>query len=156
MCEHQGDELRRSNTPPRTALRSIGWMGHYLYIRLGGRSGKGPVLRRLLENGNAIEQSELNRTSGVASATISEVINKLQTEGLVVRSRSESDRRRCQLALTEAGRSQALDAVAHIHAFEEQAFSCLSDEELATFINMLTRISNHWKKLGCEEVGDAE
>src|SRR6478672_7225524 len=56
--------------------------------------------------------AELARAAGVSDPAVSQVVAPLERAGLVVRRRSEADRRRFPLVLTEAGRATLAEAQA--------------------------------------------
>lgn len=136
--------------PARRMLQNLGYFGHFLHVHAGGRSGKQHILVKLLKNG-PISQRELLEETCISSAAISEVTAKLEAEGLITRTRPEADRRQLVLALTPEGEARAEELLAKRRAFEEQAFSCLSDQEQLELLSLLDRISDHWHAIESAE-----
>lgn len=95
---------RASRATEARVLRDLGFFGHFLHVHAGGRGGKQYILSRLLRSGGAMTQRELQEHAHVTAAALSEVLAKLETEGLVLRTRSARDRRQLDIALTEGGR----------------------------------------------------
>lgn len=136
--------------PGRRILHALGYFGYYLHLHRGGRSGKQHVLARLLKDGGTMAQRELQGTSPITSASLSEILAKLEGEGLVTRLRSETDRRQQTIALTPAGEARAREVVASRRTFDERALSCFSDEEIADLADKLDRLVMHWQSLEAE------
>ena len=145
-----GTALRAAHqleSPNRRVLHDFGYFGHYLWRHRDGRGGRQHVLKTLLAHDGRMGQRELLDTTSVTSASLSEVVSRLEAEGLVTRERSERDRRQVTLALTEEGTRQATEVVRARREFEDEALSCLSEEEVLELLGMLDRIFDHWRAL---------
>ena len=137
--------------PGRRILHDLGYFGYFLHLHRGGRSGKQHVLVRLLKSGGTMAQRDLQETSPITSASLSEILAKLEGEGLVTRLRSETDRRQQTIALTSAGEARAREVVATRKAFDERALACLTDDEVADLADKLDRLAAHWHDLEVEQ-----
>lgn len=133
-------------------LHDLGFFGHYLHMNVGGRSGKQHVLAKLHKAGGTLSQRELQEHSDISSAALSEVLTKLEGEGLVERTRSEEDRRQMKITLTEEGNERAVMMRGRFEAFEGECLTCLSEEEQVQLLDMLDRLAEHWKALDWKEV----
>ncbi len=125
-------------------LHDFGFFGHYLHLHAGGRSGKQHILAHLLRHDGHLTQRELLESSNISSAALSEVLAKLEAEGLVERTRSDEDRRQQQVALTEEGSRRACEIQGKKRSFEEHAFEVLSLEEREQLVATLDRLVDHW------------
>lgn len=141
----------------RRILFDFGYFGHFLHQHTGGRSGKQHILTRLLREGGHLPQRELLESSGVSSAALSEVLGKLESEGLVERTRSEEDRRQLEVRLTPEGRFRAHELEARKAEFEAEAVSVLDGDEQRELLGMLDRLAAQWehieereRKTGCQ------
>ena len=77
----------------------------------------------------------------------SEILSKLEVNGLIERSRNPKDRRQLTIRLTETGRENArIDQAARIR-FREQAFSALTHDEREQLAEMLEKIRKTWEEL---------
>ena len=77
----------------------------------------------------------------------SEILSKLELNGLIERSRNPKDRRQLTIRLTETGRENArIDQAARIR-FREQAFSALTHDEREDLAEMLDKIRVTWEEL---------
>ncbi len=98
----------------------------------------GPLM--LIAYGKANTAAELSRCAGVETSTMTRMLDRLETKGLLTRKRSESDRRIIYLGLSAEGIalvSKVPDLLAeslnkHLRGFDAQ--------ELATIQSMLRRI----------------
>ncbi len=141
------EEARASReTVEHDLLRLLGFFGHYLHVHAGGRSGKQHILTKLLTSEGHLTQRELLEMSNVSSASLSEVLAKLEAEGLVTRTRSAQDGRQLDVILTEAGAERAGELVQSKLEFERSSFSVLTEEEKLELRDTLVRVQKHWKE----------
>ena len=140
---------------PLRIVRNLGFFGYFLHVHWGGRNGKQHVLTELLAHGSQMTQRALQEASCITSASLSEVISKLEREGLVARERSERDGRQLTVTLTEAGGERAAEVLRTRDEFNARAFSCLTDAETEELAGLLDRLAEHWKKIEEEKRGEA-
>jgi DNA-binding MarR family transcriptional regulator len=116
--------------------------GHFLGSvgKQGISPGQFGVLVLIKENAG-LSQSALAKALGIERSTMVAVIDRLESQGLVARVTSETDRRSYALALTPAG-PELLDRVTPlVRAHERQIAAPLSAREKALLIDMLERIA---------------
>jgi DNA-binding MarR family transcriptional regulator len=146
------EETRQDEEPlSRRILHDLGFFGHYLHVHAGGRSGKQHILAKLHQAGGKLSQRELQERSHISSAALSEVLSKLEMEGLVTRSRSDEDRRQMDITLTEEGVTQAIMRKREFEAFESECLSCLSEDERIQLLEMLDRLAELWRGMDGKE-----
>ena len=131
-------------------LHDLGFFGHYLHMHSGGRGGKQFALAALHKSGGQLTQRELLERTNISPAALSEVLTKLEGEGLVKRKQCSHDRRQLLIELTPEGEEMAARKRQEREDFERKAFACLSDDEKAQLKDMLHRLAEHWKQLGKE------
>src|SRR4051812_30306596 len=85
-----------------------------------GLSGRQYMLLAVLSADDAPSQLELAGLCGLLPAQVVPVLDKLEERGLVARTRSETDRRRYVVSLTDAGREALEQADALGRALVEQ------------------------------------
>jgi DNA-binding MarR family transcriptional regulator len=73
-------------------------------------------------------------------ATTMSIVNRLESRGYLLRGWSKSDRRKQTLNLTRSGRKALVTAKAAIKQHERWLKARFSDREVATLIELLTRI----------------
>ena len=144
-------DISEGSSVGKRILHDFGYFGHFLHMHVGGRAGKQYVLIRLLKSGGSLTQRELQEVGGTASASMSEVLAKLEGEGLIERVPLETDARQRMVRLTEAGTAKATDIEAHRLRFEKDALSPLSEEEQGELAGMLDRVAAHWRQIEDKE-----
>lgn len=110
-------------------------------------SGRAPIICHIAKRGGQMTQQELGACFELKPGSLSEVLNKMETAGLIERKRNPEDRRQLTIRLTEAGVEQARLEQENRTAFRSQAFTCLSEEEKHQLLDMLTRIRTRWEEL---------
>lgn len=114
---------------------------HYLHSGAHGRAGQEKIISMLNEHGK-MTQRELTELAGVRSASISEVLSKLERRGMIERTRNEEDRRNIDVHLTGSGK--AVSDSHKPHMSDKELFSCLSDDEMDTLLSILDKLISHW------------
>ena len=150
-CETYQDE-----TPEQRILHDFGFFGHYIYTNRGGRGGKQHVLKTLYFSGGEMSQKALLEKTSTTSAALSEVVGKLESEGLVERRRSEQDKRQLLVRLTPSGGLRAEEVIDGKRRFERDSLSCLDEGERAELLALLDRLRRHWEQLKEDEAKRGE
>ena len=107
----------------------------------------------LYRDGDMTQKDLLTKTKNT-SASLSEMVSKLEAKGLVERTRVDKDCRQTLLSLTKEGQKQAKEAQEAIESFEAHALSILSDKEKVTFCAYLDRLVEHWDTINRDEKGE--
>lgn len=118
--------------------------GHFLYHRRGGKRGQGRILKILLTEGE-MTQKELQERLGIQSGSMSEIVLKLEGNGLVYRTRDESDKRKIKLRITEEGKHFFEEKHKTKIEQEKKLFSALTKEEQETLKILLTKLFEDWE-----------
>ncbi len=87
----------------------------------------------------ALSPHEIAHLSGLSRAAVSSVVNTLERDGLVTRSRESADRRLVTVRLTRQGRSRIRDAYAGQDARARRLLRDLDGDELATLAALCRR-----------------
>jgi DNA-binding MarR family transcriptional regulator len=96
-----------------------------------------------LINGNAgVSQVSLAAALGMDRATMMSVVDRLEERGLVIRKRSNTDRRRQKLYLTPAGQNMLRKVKARIAKHEERLKSLFTAAELSALLAALQKLQN--------------
>jgi len=141
-CQHVQDWTREHRI-----LHDLGFFGHYLHVNVGGRSGKQHILMKLDKAGGSLSQRELQEHSDISAAALSEVLAKLEAEGLVERARSQEDRRQMMVSLTPEGAERAIMMHKRFEEFERECVVCLDEDEQEQLLGLLDRMAEHWRTL---------
>jgi DNA-binding MarR family transcriptional regulator len=88
----------------------------------------------------AVSQVDIAATLGTDRATMMAMVDRLEERGLVVRTRSQVDRRRRELHLTPEGQSVTRKAVAAIQGHESRFKSRLTKSQLESLMTALRAI----------------
>lgn len=123
-------------------LRDISHTMRFLYE---GRGSQKQVLIILNELG-PVTQRQLTKRLGIQPGSASEVLSKLESAGLILRTPSEIDRRTMDISLTQQGKAAAQEAAWLRKKRHDEMFSCLTAEEKAQLFGLLEKINNDWAK----------
>jgi DNA-binding MarR family transcriptional regulator len=91
----------------------------------------------VLAAGRPLSQLEAARLLGVDRTTMVALVDALESKGLVERRRSEEDRRRNVVELTEPGRRVRADAEDAREAAEHEFLAPLGEKDAARLVNAL-------------------
>lgn len=122
-------------------LRDLGHMMRFLYE---GKASQKRILIILNEVGR-ITQRDLTERLGIQPGSASEILSKLESAGLILRTQNETDRRTTDVCLTDAGRELAAEALAQRQKRHEEMFSCLSEKEKQELLSLLERVCADWR-----------
>ncbi len=139
--------------------------GHFLHHRRGGKRGQGRILKILYKEGE-MTQRELQDCLGIQSGSMSEIVLKLEGNGLICRERDEEDKRKINLRITEEGRRFFQEKhEAHIEQ-DKKLFDMLTKEEQEQLKALLTKVLEGWEanfdstlfehKRGCKKQNEHE
>lgn len=107
----------------------------------GGPTFKREIILAILsENDGGLRQNQLANAFRVSPSTLSEMLNKLETDGMITRTADPADRRATLLALTEKGAQRADEIKEETRRSFADTFGSLSDDEKQTLITLLRKI----------------
>ena len=110
----------------------------------GRHHGQRKILR-ILRDQSPISQKELQTMLGIQSGSMSEIAAKLESRGLIVRGRDQTDKRKITLSITEAGLEwMAQKDDAEIQRRRAEFFSNLAQEERDALEVLLDKLASHW------------
>ena len=132
----------------------LGFCGHYIHVNGGGRSGRAPIICALLKHGDAMPQRELMNMFDLKAGSLSEVLTKIERNGLIERTFDPQDRRQRIVSLTPEGHAKAALEQQKRENFRSEALTCLTTEERGQLEDMLLRIKEHWKQIDAKDKGD--
>ena len=107
-------------------LQKLRLCGHYLHRMPDGRMSQRRILGILGEK-DEMTQRELQGMLDIRSASMSEILGKIEGEGLIERRPSPEDRRAVQVRLSEEGRTVAAALRQAYDRQTEELFSCLNE-----------------------------
>jgi len=80
----------------------------------------------------------------IQSGSLSEILAKIEADGLLEKVKCGSDRRGYILRLTESGQALAKQVTACHEARVDKLLGCLSDDEQLALLAMLDKLTLHW------------
>ncbi|MDO4312975.1 MAG: MarR family transcriptional regulator [Eubacteriales bacterium] len=101
------------------------------------------VIELLGNNGSKMSQKEIQNRLGIRAASVSELVSKLDNRGMVVKEKSEEDRRAFNIVLTEKGKKEFEEIINSDDEYKG-LFSVLSEEECVALNNILEKLGNDW------------
>ena len=119
----------------------LGKCGHHVAKHSGRGHGQKNILRILAEE-ESMSQRKLQEILDIKPGSISEILTKLETKGLLIREKSTEDKRAVMLRITEAGKAAAALKAEPIGS--ETIFDCLEEEEKNTLRQLLKKLLNAW------------
>lgn len=112
-----------------------------------GLTGPQLAVLKMLEPIGKLSLSELSNRIHARNSTVTGIIDRMEREGLVRRSRSERDRRVVHIELTKKGREVASDIpVEPVHIFRE-VLAELSAEDAAHLRRILSSLAKRVRSL---------
>lgn len=128
-------------------LRDLGHIMRFLYE---GKASQKRILI-ILNEVKTITQRDLTEYLGIQPGSASEVLSKLESAGLIIRTQNETDRRTTDVSLTDTGRELAAEALAQRQRRHEEMFSCISEEEKEKLLSLMEIIYADWRIRYCED-----
>lgn len=119
---------------------------HFFRYGMGEKTGQQRILSMLAERG-IITQRELQDMLGVQSGSLSEILNKVESCGYVMRRQNEKDRRQMNLELTESGREAACNFRKDHMKRARTMFDGLTEEEKKQLSTLLGKMMDHWPQM---------
>ena len=101
------------------------------------------VLRHLVRAGGPLPLSQLAERSSCVRSNMTQLVDRLEAEGLVRRIADPADRRSVRAALTRAGQRRHDRAVQLLEAREREVVGVLDPAERAALTEMLRRLARH-------------
>ena len=112
--------------------------------------GQPEILEYLSSHGDC-SQKELADSLGVSPASIATSLKRMSKEEFIERTPDENDRRINRLKITEKGESTRLEGRKRCDKIDKIMFSDFSDDEIALFSDMLSRIADNLSADGISE-----
>lgn len=116
------------------------------------RMQEGRMLLQLIDAGAAgVNVSELSRAMRVTSPFVTQLLNKLEEAGMVVRARDESDRRIVRVRLTAKGAEAAEAVRSHRHQVLVGLSERLGEEDCRQLVRLLHQTFDYFDERLAEQ-----
>jgi DNA-binding MarR family transcriptional regulator len=118
----------------------------------------GPQLTvlKMLEGLGDLSLSDLSERIRAQNSTVTGIIDRMEREGLVLRSRSTEDRRVVRIKLTDKGARIARDIEIEPMEIFRSALESLTPAEMSDLLRILTKIARRVQAIVKRDVGDKE
>lgn len=100
------------------------------------------VLMQLLDAHRDITPGQIARAMTLAQATVTALLDRLQSRGLIQRTRGASDRRQVRVVLTELGKAELQRAPTPLQSRFLRDFSALKSWEQTSILAALQRVAH--------------
>lgn len=125
----------------RQIIRAIDLHSKRLIKEAGLTAPQLLLLKGMNDLGNASMRQLADHTN-MSQATATTIMDRLESRGLVIRVRSESDKRKVHASLTEAGRELLADAPTPLQESFILRFQALEEWEQSLLLSSVQRISS--------------
>ncbi|MDE5908027.1 MAG: MarR family transcriptional regulator [Lachnospiraceae bacterium] len=119
-------------------------LNHMMRLLYEGKASQRRILI-ILNESETITQRDLTERLGIKPGSASEILSKLESAGLIIRTQNETDRRTTDVCLTDSGRKLAQEALEQRQKRHEEMFSCLSGEERQELLSLLESVCADWR-----------
>jgi MarR family transcriptional regulator for hemolysin len=132
----------------------VNWAGR-LFVRAierrlaGGNAGPMPVFFALADGGT-LSQTALARWASVEQPTMANTLNRMERDGLIVRTPDPDDRRSALISLSKLGRQRAKEALESAFAVNDLALAGFKPAERDAFFDLLRRVIANLDRDGIE------
>ena len=112
-----------------------------------------PAVGRLMECVAAnpgVSSRELCEALDVRPSSLSEMLARAESDGLITRAADENDRRVQRVSLSEKGRARVAEMETARNEDAKKKTSCLTEEEKERFCNYCNRLSEHIESLALD------
>lgn len=123
----------------RRVIRAIDLHSRALSMRWG-LTGPQLVLLKLLNRSGSLSVGELARAASLSQATVTGILDRLTQRELVARHRSQADRRRVEVCLTDGGRELLAQTPPLLQENFRTAFERLENWEQNLILSSLQRV----------------
>ena len=124
----------------QAAVVTVGTFERHVGLPLGLRKVEYSLLMLLLANG-PLSPKRLGQALALSAPNLTLLLDRLQDRGLILRERSQTDRRSQNIVLTESGRQLADDGAASAEPMEAELNDRLSHAERLMLIELLRKVA---------------
>ena len=132
------------NASPTHLLHRAQQMAADLHVGTFGPSGLTPrqvAVLAVLAARDGISQTDLVAKTGIDRSTLAEMVARMETKGLMIRTKSSTDSRANAVSLTEVGQQAYVEALPKLAAIDHDLLALLPSKARAALIDLLTRIA---------------
>jgi len=124
----------------RRIIRAIDQQSRKL-LQSHGLTGPQALLIKEVGRGAPLTPGELANRVSLSQATITDIVKRLEGRGLLLRERSEQDKRSITIRLTQAGKELLKQPIPLLQEEFEQRFNALQDWEQSQLLSSVQRLA---------------
>ena len=124
-------------------IKNFRGISHTIMRNSEGKGSQSRILIILLEN-KEVSQRALTKHLGIQPGSVSEVLKKLEDNGLINRLASEDDRRTSILSLTAEGEEAAKKALSHKDQLYNEMLEVLDEKDKQELLALLEKLNDDW------------
>ena len=124
-------------------IKNFRGISHSIMHNSEGKGSQSRILIILLEN-KEVSQRALTKHLGIQPGSVSEVLKKLEDNGLINRLASEDDRRTSILSLTAEGEEAAKKALSHKDQLYNEMLEVLDEKYKQELLALLEKLNDDW------------
>lgn len=143
----------RHATPESMAMHLFIRVSHMHHAAIEGRVSKlgfhhsqHRMLMHLARYEHIPSQRELADEMGISPAAVTTTLKRLEKEGYIARTVTDTDNRCNEIRITDAGLAAVNESRALFDAVDHRMFSGFSEEELQAFIAVLMRMKDNLRE----------
>lgn len=141
MTERSPERVDEALIALRRILRAAELFARTLARAAGLTPAQIRVLQIIGARGGHATPKELADQMGVSQATVTALVDKLESRGMVSRRRSQTDRRQTNVMITDPGTAAVADVPDTLQQRFVGAFEALEDWEQAQLVSSLERVA---------------
>lgn len=138
QCCRHGRDTFRSDLPSM-----LSQCGNQMMKHPGRGRGQGKILRILAEK-KSISQRQLQEILDIQPGSLSEILTKLESKGLILREKCDEDRRAVVVRITPAGEAAAEQHLCR--GGQGDPLACLTQEEQTILRGLLEKLLAAWHR----------
>ena len=123
----------------RKITQAIDLHSKYLF-KTAGITSPQLVILQALSHFDSLSVSELSKSVSLSQGTVTEILTRLEKKDLITRRKSDQDKRRSLISITETGRQLLQDAPSPLQDDFTNSFHALEDWEQLMILSSIKRI----------------
>lgn len=116
---------------------------HYIFHRFFEKPGRDRALRILYDSGTITQKTFAEKMS-IRPSSASDILAKMESEGLITRACHDDDKRNINITLTESGKKITEEVSLKQKSAVKQMMLCLTAEELTTLETLMNKLLADW------------
>ncbi len=145
MCEKKHYDRPEPRSQDEQLIHNLRRCAHYLRHNTEEKGSQRRVLF-LLHRRGPLSQKELLDTMGVRAGSMSELLSKLESKGLIVREKDDADKRNYNVSITSIGLDVLAQLQQQYHASTADLLVNFPEEDKAELNRLLEKLHATWQE----------